>query len=86
MKVILNTELVKINDLGTEYQVLITMSQGGVLEHEPFPKSLQGLVSAMQLATEICAGKFFPRGVVQETGNKPMIKGQTLTLPSKQAK
>ncbi len=66
LKVILNTELVKINDLGTEYQVLIALSsQAGVIEHEPFKHDLQGLVSAMQLATEICAGKFFPRRVIQ---------------------
>ncbi len=60
-KIVLDTELVVINDLGNQYQVLIKMSQGGTIEHEPFPKSLEGLVTALQLATEICAGKFFLR-------------------------
>lgn len=66
MKTILNTELVKIIDSGTQYEVHIKMSKGGVLEHEPFPKNLEGLVTALQLATEICAGKFFPRGILKQ--------------------
>jgi hypothetical protein len=64
-KPVLITELVQINDLGNQYQVLIPLTQGGTVEHEPFPKSLEGLVAAMQLATEICAGKFFLRRVVK---------------------
>ena len=80
MKKVLDTELVKINDTGDEYQVLIAMSQGGVIEHEPFPHNLQGLVAALQLATEICAGKFFPRRVLTPDGKKPMIETGTLRI------
>lgn len=65
MKKILDTDIVKINDTGSEYQVLIRMSQGGVIEHEPFSHDVRGLVAALQLATEICAGKFFPKRVLQ---------------------
>jgi hypothetical protein len=64
VRVVLDTEQVKINEMVSEYQVLIKIRTGGVLEHEPFPKDLQGLVSAMQLATECLAGKFFPRSVL----------------------
>lgn len=77
-KVVLDTEIVKINDIGTEYQVLVRMSRGGVIEHEPFPKTIQGLVSAMQLATEICAGKFFPRQVVETSTPGLKIEAQRL--------
>jgi hypothetical protein len=80
LKVVLNTELVVINELEHEYQILIRMSQGGTLEHEPFPKSLEGLVTALQLATEICAGKFFPRRVVDINQNAPRIGRETLQI------
>lgn len=65
MKTILDTDLVKIKDDGREYKVLIRMSQGGTLEHEPFERNLRGLIAAMQLATECLAGKFYPRRVVE---------------------
>ncbi len=64
-KIILNTELVQIHDNGSEYQIFINMSRGGQIEHEPMPRDLRGLVAALQLATEVCAGKFFPRQVVR---------------------
>ncbi len=66
-KIVLDTDLVKIIDDGAEYLVHIKMQRGGILEHEPFKRDLHGLVGAMQLATEICAGKFFPRGVLNES-------------------
>lgn len=75
MKKILDTDIVKINDNGSEYQVLIRMSQGGVIEHEPFSHDVRGLVAALQLATEICAGKFFPKRVIPDD-MKTMIQKQ----------
>lgn len=72
-KLILDAELVKIYFTGNEYRVLISMSRGGMLEHEPFPGDLRGLVAAMTLATEVCAGKFFPRGVVKEEASAPKV-------------
>lgn len=65
-KLILDTELVKIFFTGSEHRVFIAISQGGVLEHEPFPGDLRGLVAALDLARECCAGKFFPKCVVKE--------------------
>lgn len=67
---VLDTPLVQIFEEDNQYKMLIKMSQGGILEHEPFPKNLQGLVSALQLATEILAGKFYPRRVVTGFGAK----------------
>lgn len=67
-ELILNTEIVQIYLKNEEYCIYIRMSRGGTIEHEPMPGNVQGLVNALQLATEVCAGKFFPRGVV-ETGS-----------------
>lgn len=74
---VLDTPLVQIFEEDNQYKMLIKMSQGGILEHEPFAKNLQGLVSALQLATEILAGKFYPRRALT-LGSEPSrlsIKG-----------
>lgn len=73
MKTILNTEIVQIYETKTEYQMLIKLSKGWVIEHNPFPRTLEGLVNALQLATEICAGKFYPMRVFQADGEIKMI-------------
>lgn len=65
---ILNTPLVQIFEENDEYKVLIKMSGGGILEHEPFPKNLQGLIGALQMATECLAGKFYPKRVLTGYG------------------
>lgn len=56
---IINTPMVRVVDSGQSYQMLITCKDGTVIEHEPFPKTLEGLVAAMSLSAEICAGKFY---------------------------
>lgn len=60
MKKILDHKLVKIIDAEKEFRVLIQMSEGGWLEHNPFPHDLRGMVAALQLATDVVAGKFYP--------------------------
>lgn len=72
-KLILSTPFVRIIQTSSEYQVFITMSEGGTIEHNPFPNSVQGLVSAMQLATEICAGKFFLKRVIEVHSDAPEL-------------
>lgn len=63
-KIILNHEFVQIIDNGKQYSVLIHMVRSGqILEHEPYERSLRGLVSALTLATEVISGKFYPRAV-----------------------
>jgi len=57
-KLIVNHELVQvIQDPNLSYRVFIVMEKGGVVEHAPFPGNAQGLVGAMNLATECIAGK-----------------------------
>lgn len=63
-KCVLNTEQVKVFDTGTEYQVLVVCQDGAVIEHEPFTRDQHGLVGAILLGADICAGKFFPRRVM----------------------
>lgn len=65
MNLIVNTDLVRVIDTGKEYQMLITCKNGTVVEHEPFKRNLEGLVAAISLSAEICAGKFFLSGVAQ---------------------
>lgn len=72
-KVVLTTPFVRIVQTEVQYQVFITMSEGGIVEHNPFPNNVQGLVAALQLATEICAGKFFLMKVVKEKGSAPEL-------------
>ncbi len=58
--VILTHELVVIfHQPGTGYRVIITMQKGGAVEHNPFPDNQMGLVGAMQIATEVLAGKIW---------------------------
>lgn len=54
---ILNHPLVQIAQEKSKYRVLISLSKGGQIEHEPFPGDQRGLVAAMSLATEVLAGK-----------------------------
>jgi hypothetical protein len=67
---ILQHRLVRIEFDGTQHRVFIAMSRGGYLEHNPFPGDLRGLVSAMTLATDCLAGKFFPLGIHLEGKEK----------------
>lgn len=60
---ILNTPWAQIFLTKAGYQLLIKMSEGGWVEHNPFPPKPEGLVAAMQVATEVCAGKFFLKQV-----------------------
>ena len=57
-KLIVNHDLVQvIQDPNGNYRAFIVMEKGGVIEHAPFPGNPQGLVGAMNLATECIAGK-----------------------------
>lgn len=58
-KLILNHPLCQIYQEESAYRVLITMSKGGVVEHEPFPGDQRGLVAAMSLAVDVLAGKIW---------------------------
>lgn len=62
-KLILNTEIVKIELSSEGYHTLVKMQDGGWLEHAAFSPDLKGLVNALDLATNCAAGKFFPRRV-----------------------
>lgn len=58
-QLMLNTPFVKIFETSDSFEVEINCKDGSVIGHEPFPNTLQGRVNALQLATEICAGKFY---------------------------
>lgn len=61
---ILRTDLVHIYQTPTGYEVMIRLEKGGWIRHQPFPPDLRGRVGAMQLATDVLAGKFWPQSVV----------------------
>jgi hypothetical protein len=65
--VIVNTPLVRVFQTVKGYEMLITCKDGSIIEHELFPNNLEGMVSAISLSAEICAGKFYLSRVVQTT-------------------
>lgn len=67
-KFVVSTEMIKVIDNGSNYIAHIRMSKGGWVEHEPFPHNLQGLVAALDLSTQVCAGKFFLKSIVASSG------------------
>lgn len=54
---IVNHKLVQVIQESTGYRVLISMEKGGQVETNPYPPNQMGLVAAMQIATEVMAGK-----------------------------
>lgn len=69
---IVNTPLVKVFKTEKGYEMFITCKDGSVIEHEPFKNDLEGLVTALSLCAEICAGKFYLKGIaaMPKTVNK----------------
>jgi hypothetical protein len=63
-KLVLDTPLVQIHDIGTCYEMMIRTKNGSIIEHEPFPHNLEGMVAAISLSAEICAGKFYLSKVI----------------------
>ena len=60
LNVIVNHKLVQvIEDPAVGYRVLISMEKGGQVETNPYPGNQMGLVAAMQIATEVMAGKIW---------------------------
>jgi hypothetical protein len=66
MNTIVNTKfcVVKEAEGKAKLRVFIALSDGGWIEHQEFDNNLQGLVAALDLATQCCAGKFYPKKVV----------------------
>lgn len=62
-KIVVDTEIIKVFLTEEGYIAHIRAQDGSVLEHQPFPGNVQGLVNALDLATQVCAGKFFLRGL-----------------------
>jgi hypothetical protein len=59
-EVIVNHKLVRVEfDPVVGYRVFISMQKGGVVETNPFPGTNLGLVGAMNIATEVMAGKIW---------------------------
>lgn len=67
---IVSTPLVIVKKSKEGWSMQITCKDGSFVEHEPFPPSLEGMVAAMSLAAEICAGKFFLKGVISTPPEK----------------
>jgi hypothetical protein len=77
MKTILNHELIKILEDKGQYRVLISMTNGGQVEHQPFPGDQRGLVAAVSLAVDVLAGKIWLSHVA-ETDSKVSIPERVL--------
>lgn len=63
---IVNTPLVQVFASKNGYEMHITCKDGSVIAHQPFPPTLEGMVAAISLSAEICAGKFYLNSIVSE--------------------
>ena len=66
MDFIVNTPLVKVFRSQKGIEMHIRCKDGSVIAHEPFQDSLEGMVAAISLSAEICAGKFYLNSVVSK--------------------
>ena len=85
-KTIVNTKfcVVRESNDGKFLQVFIALSKGGWIEHQEFENNLQGLVAALDLATQCCAGKFYPKAVVTGGIDPNQIPDRVYRLERKQ--
>jgi hypothetical protein len=64
---LVNTKLIRVIDTGgTHLSVHIALSEGGWIEHNPFPNTQEGICGALMLAADVNAGKFWPRRILVE--------------------
>lgn len=70
---VVNTPFIQIEMTEKGYVPHITCKDGSIIEHETFPKDPQGLVNAMILASEVCAGKFYLSKVISVPEVKNVI-------------
>lgn len=61
--VIVNTPLVRVEKTKDGFSMFLNAADGSVIEHQPFPPNLEGMVAAISLSAEICAGKFYIKKV-----------------------
>jgi hypothetical protein len=61
---IVDTPLVTVVFEARGVAVYLVTKDGSVVEHEPFPGSVEGIVNAIHLAAEVMAGKFYLAKVV----------------------
>lgn len=63
---VVETPLIKIIRKALLFQVFLFCKDGSVIEHEPFPLTLEGLVAALSLSAEVCAGKFYLNRIIKD--------------------
>jgi hypothetical protein len=75
---VINTPLVNVYLTAKGYEMHLTAKSGQIIEHEPFKGDLEGLVSALSLAAEINAGKFYLSRMLQPIAEQPSRPGPAL--------
>lgn len=68
------TPMVQVYKTHLHYEMTIVCRDGSIVEHEPFKNDLEGLVSALSLCAEICAGKFYLKSVKLSAAKKLEIE------------
>lgn len=63
---VVETPLIKIIRKALCFHVFLFCKDGSVIEHEPFPLTLEGLVAALSLSAEVCAGKFYLNRIIKD--------------------
>ena len=72
---IVNTPAVIVFKSTNGYEMHITCKDGTIVEHEPFKNDLEGMVAAISLAAEICAGKFYLKCLLKPKDTILKIEG-----------
>jgi hypothetical protein len=54
---------------------LFGFQKEGYIEHNPFPMEIRGLVAAVDLIENVCAGKFHPKEALRIPAGKDDIIG-----------
>lgn len=80
-KIVDHKLVIVLEDPKLGYRVLISMEKGGQVETNPFPGNQMGLVGAMQLATEVMAGKIWLSHVATEAPGWTAPTSQMIEAP-----
>lgn len=66
----LNHQLVTIETRDNKIIITLPLNSGGAIELMPLDNDLRGHITALSIASDIIAGKFWPNKIVSTSANK----------------
>lgn len=77
MTLIINTPLIRVQLEDNMLVPYVKLSEGGWIEHNAFNADSQGYIAALQLSSQVMAGAFWPKKLVNATGHLSVVKTMT---------